>query len=129
MTQSMDLSGATIGQLLVPVEDLDRAVAFYRDTLGLAFLFVAPPRMSFFMAGSVRLLIGVPEEGQTRDRGSAIYFRVSDIHAVHKELSARGVTFGTGPHVVHRTPTSELWLVDFRDPDGNQLVLMSETAV
>lgn len=129
MSQAMDLSDATIGQLLIPVEDLDRAVAFYRDTLGLPFLFVAPPRMSFFMAGNVRLLIGVPEDGQSRDRGSAIYFRVADIHAVHQGLSARGVTFGTGPHLVHRTPTSELWLVDFRDPDGNQLVLMSDVPV
>lgn len=126
MTRTMDLSDATIGQLLIPVEDLDRAVTFYRDTLGLEFLFVAPPKMSFFMSGSVRLLIGVPEEGQSRARGAAIYFRVSDLHAVHKELSARGVAFGTGPHLVHRTSTSELWLADFRDPDGNQLVLMSE---
>ncbi len=61
MERGMDLSDATVGQLLIPVEDLDRAIAFYRDTLGLRFLFSAPPRMNFFQAGNVRLLVGVPE--------------------------------------------------------------------
>jgi methylmalonyl-CoA/ethylmalonyl-CoA epimerase len=123
----MDLSEATVGQLLIPVEDLDRAIAFYRDTLGLRFLFAAPPQMSFFQSGNVRLLVGVPAAGQPRQRGSAIYFQVADIHAVFRTLVERGVKFGASPHVVHRTPTAELWLTEFRDPDGNQLALMSET--
>jgi methylmalonyl-CoA/ethylmalonyl-CoA epimerase len=125
----MDLSESTVGQLLVPVEDLDRAIAFYRDTLGLRFLFSAPPQMSFFQCGSVRLLVGVPESGQLRQRGSMVYFRVADIHAVARTLEDRGVAFGAKPHVVHRTPVSELWLAEFRDPDGNHLALMSETPV
>lgn len=123
----MDLSDSTVGQLLIPVEDLDRAIAFYRDTLGLRFLFAAPPQMSFFQAGTVRLLVGVPEANQPRQRGSMVYFRVTDIHGVFQTLKERGVTFGASPHVVHRTPTAELWLVEFQDPDGNQLALMSET--
>jgi methylmalonyl-CoA/ethylmalonyl-CoA epimerase len=123
----MDLSGATVGQLLIPVEDLDRAIAFYRDTLGLVFLFSAPPQMSFFQAGNVRLLVGVPEAGRKGARASTIYFRVADIHAVHETLVRRGVTFAAPPHVVHRTPTTELWLSEFHDVDGNPLALMSET--
>jgi methylmalonyl-CoA/ethylmalonyl-CoA epimerase len=123
----MDLSEATVGQLLIPVEDLDRAIGFYRDTLGLRFLFSAPPQMSFFQSGSVRLLIGVPEANQPRQRGSTVYFQVADIHAVSRTLAERGVTFLASPHVVHRTPASELWLAEFRDPDGNALALMSET--
>ena len=129
MPAEVDLSNATIGQLLIPVENLDRAITFYRDTLGLRFLFSAPPQMSFFQAGDVRLLVGVPESDKDRQRGSAVYFRVPDIHTVFTTLSARGVAFGTPPHLVHRTPTSELWLSDFKDPDGNQLVLMSEKPV
>ena len=129
MPSEADLSSATIGQLLVPVEHLERAIAFYRDTIGLRFLFSAPPQMSFFQCGDVRLLIGVPEADTDRQRGSAIYFRVADIDAVFTTLSARGVAFGTPPHLVHRAPTSELWLSDFKDPDGNQLVLMSEKPV
>ena len=123
----MDLSDATVAQLLIPVEDLDRAITFYRDTLGLRYLFSAPPQMSFFQSGNVRLLVGVPAADQPRQRGSAVYFQVADIHAVFRTLVERGVKFGASPHVVHRTPTAELWLAEFRDPDGNQLALMSET--
>ena len=129
MAQPMDLSDATVGQLMIPVEDLDRAIAFYKDTLGIRFLFTAPPKMSFFMTGNVRLLVGVPEAGQTRDRGGAVYFKVADIQAVYGTLTARGVKFPAKPALVHRTPTSELWLCEFKDPDGNHLVLMSEVAV
>src|SRR5713226_5467141 len=105
----MYLSDATVGQLLIPVEDLDRAIAFYRDALGLRFLFSAPPQMSFFQTGNVRLLVGVLPAEQPRQRGSAVYFRVADIHAVYETLLARGVEFGARPHVIHRTPTAELW--------------------
>jgi methylmalonyl-CoA/ethylmalonyl-CoA epimerase len=127
MTGSVqDLSQATVGQILIPVEDLEKATPFYRDTLGLPFLFSAPPQMSFFMCGTVRLLVGVPEAGQTRQRGSMIYFKVADIQAVHARLAQQGVAFAAPPHIVHRAGTYDLWLAEFRDPDGNQLALMSE---
>ena len=125
----MDLKDASVGQLLIPVEDLARATAWYRDVLGLPFLFSAPPQMSFYQAGGVRLLVGVPEAGQPRQRGSMIYFKVADIHAVHRTLAERGVGFPDAPHLVHKAATYELWLCEFRDPDGNQLALMSEVAV
>ena len=122
----MNLSGASIGQLMIPVDDFDRGLAFYRDTLGLPFLFAAPPQMAFFMCGNVRLLVGVLPPGEKAQRGSAIYFRVPDIDAVHSDLQAKGVKFRAAPHLVHRTPQSELWLAEFTDPDGNQLALMEE---
>ena len=125
----MDLANATIAQLMIPVDDLDRGVSFYRDVLGIPFLFVAPPQMAFFMCGSVRLLVGVMPAGQKAQRGSAIYFRVPDIPAVYSSLSAKGVAFVAAPHVVNRTPKSELWLAEFTDPDGNQLALMADVAV
>lgn len=128
MPQGTDLADATVGQLLIPVSDLDRAIPYYRDTLGLKYLFSAPPQMSFFHAGNVRLLVGVPEGAQARAPGSAVYFKVSDIHAVHATLKQRGVEFPSDPKLIHKTPESELWLVEFRDPDGNQLALMSEVA-
>lgn len=128
MSRATDLSDATVGQLLIPVESLDGGIAFYRDTLGLRYLFSAPPQMSFFQAGGVRLLVGVPEAGQPRQRGSAVYFKVADIHAVYATLRERGVDFGSAPKLIHKTPSSELWLAEFRDPDGNQLALMSEIA-
>ena len=125
----MDLSNATVAQLMIPVEDFDQGVAFYRDVLGLPFLFAAPPQMAFFMCGTVRLLVGVLPAGQKPQRGSAIYFKVPDIQAVHASLSAKGVAFVAAPHVVHRAPKSELWLAEFADPDGNQLALMAEVAL
>jgi methylmalonyl-CoA/ethylmalonyl-CoA epimerase len=124
----MNLANATVGQLLIPVDDLERGIAFYRDVLGLPFLFQAPPQMAFFMCGSVRLLVGVPPPGQKAQRGSAIYFRVADIRAVHATLAEKGVRFLAAPHLVHRTPQQELWLAEFTDPDGNQLALMAEIA-
>ena len=125
----MNLSDATIGQLMIPIEDFDRGTAFYRDTLGLPFMFAAPPQMAFFMCGSVRLLVGVTPPGQKAQRGSAIYFQVRDIKGVHASLNAKGVRFLAEPHIVNRTPKSELWLTEFNDPDGNQLALMSDVPV
>jgi methylmalonyl-CoA/ethylmalonyl-CoA epimerase len=123
----VDLSDASVGQLMLPVTDLERAVQYYRDVLGLPFLFAAPPQMAFFQCGGVRLLVGVPESAAHRRRGGTVYFRVADIQAVHATLTSRGVAFQVAPHLVHRTPASELWLAEFQDPDGNQLALMAET--
>src|SRR5258705_7784712 len=117
----MNLATAKIAQLLIPVEDFDKSIAFYRDTLGIPFLFAAPPQMAFFNCGGIRLLVGVMTEGQKAQRGAMIYFQVDDILAVHVSLKEKRVSFGAEPHVVHRTPRSELWLAEFTDPDGNQL--------
>ena len=124
----MNLADAKVAQLLVPVRDFDKGVAFYRDTLGIPFLFAAPPQMAFFNCDGVRLLVGVMPAGQEAHRGSAIYFQIADIHAVFSSLQDQGVVFKAQPHLVHRTPQSELWLAEFTDPDGNQLALMSEIA-
>ena len=123
----MDLSNAVVGQVLIPVTDLERAVEFYRYTLGLPFLFTDPPLMSFFQCGSVRLLVGVPPDSAPYQRGSEVYFQVSDIQSAYTELNERGVEFQAQPHVVHRTLETDLWLAEFTDPDGNVLALMSET--
>ena len=124
----MDLADAKIGQILIPVDDFEKGVAFYRDVLGIPFLFAALPQMAFFNCGGIRLLVGVLPPGEKPQRGSAIYFQVADIKGVHATLKAKGVTIRAEPHIVHRTPTSELWLAEFMDPDGNQLSLMSEVA-
>ena len=125
----MDLSNATVAQVLIPVEDFERGISFYRDVLGIPCLFSAPPQMAFFMCGTVRLLVGVVPPGQTAQRGSAIYFKVFDIHSVYTSLGAKNVQFLAAPHMVNRGPKSELWLAEFADPDGNQLALMAEVAL
>jgi methylmalonyl-CoA/ethylmalonyl-CoA epimerase len=122
----MNLANAKVGQLLIPVDDFEKGIAFYRDILGLPFLFPAPSQMAFFMCGDVRLLVGVMPPGSKPQRGSTLYFQVPEIHAASSSLKAKGVRFMADPHVVNRTPTSELWLAAFTDLDGNQLSLMSE---
>ena len=127
--EDMNLANAKVAQILIPVEDFDRGVAFYRDVLGIPFLFAAPPQMAFFDCAGVRLLVGVPLPGQGAQRGSAIYFRVSDIDAVYSFLADKGVHFRVKPHIVNRSASAELWLAEFTDPDGNQLALMSEVTL
>ena len=125
----MNLSDAAVTQVMIPVDDFERAIAFYRDVLGIPLLFTAPPMMAFFKSGAVRLLVGVLPRGQKAQRGSAIYFHVTDIHAVHSTLGANGVQFRGEPHIVNRTPESELGLAEFTDPDGNPLALLSDVAL
>ena len=125
----MNLADATVTQLLIPVEDFERSVSFYRDVLGLPVLFSAPPQMAFFQCGVIRLLVGVTPAGQKAQRGSAIYFSVRDIEGVHASLHAKGVEFKAPPHVVNRSGRSETWLAEFVDPDGNQLALLCEKTI
>jgi catechol 2,3-dioxygenase-like lactoylglutathione lyase family enzyme len=117
-----------IGQIHVSVEDVDRSVAFYRDVLGIPFLFQVPGQpMAFLDCGGVRLYLGRPESPEFRSN-PLLYFRVDDLEEAYESLAARGVAFRDRPHVVHRTDASELWMAFFADPDGNVLALMSEVA-
>ena len=121
-----DLSQSRIGQIAVVVQDLDRAVAFYRDTLGLRFLFQAPPKLAFFDCGGVRLMLDVPEEAEFKHPASILYYKVDDIQGTWATLRDRGVDFRDEPHLVARMPDHELWMAFFRDTEGNTLALMSE---
>jgi predicted enzyme related to lactoylglutathione lyase len=116
---------SAIGQIFVRARDLDRAVRFYRDTLGMQFLFQAPPQMAFFQCGAVSVMLGVPEQTELDHPSSIIYYLVPDIALAHATLRGRGVEFATEPHLVHRAPDHELWLAEFRDSEGNILALMS----
>ena len=114
----------TIGQIMIPVTDVARATAFYREQLGMRFLFDFP-HMAFFDAGGVRLYLAEPEAPDFRGIAT-IYYRVADIDQAVATLRARGVEFTTPPHVVHRDGTNELWMAFTKDPDGNNVGLMSE---
>jgi len=115
-----------IGQIALTITDLDRAVAFYRDTLGLKHLFSAPPGLAFFAAGNLRLMLSRPEKPDSEKFSSALYFKVADIESVHDVLVSRGVNFEAAPHRVAKMPDHELWMAFFRDPDRNLLALMCE---
>ncbi len=114
-----------IGQIALTVTDVPRAVAFYRDVLGVPFIFEAPPNMAIFQAGDVRLLLGIAENDQ-QNFSSIVYFRVDDINAAYDALKERGVGFTHEPRLIHRGQQTDLWLAFFHDPDRNTLALMSE---
>jgi methylmalonyl-CoA/ethylmalonyl-CoA epimerase len=127
-----------IGQVAITVSDVQRASAFYRDVLELTHLFDAPPKMSFFDCGGVRLLLGEAEGGEakaaaadggeSRHGGSILYLDVADINAAHETLTGRGVRFEAAPHKVADLGDRELWLAFFRDSEDNVMALMSEIA-
>jgi methylmalonyl-CoA/ethylmalonyl-CoA epimerase len=116
---------ARIGQIAVNVKDLDRAVGFYRDVLGLRFLFQAP-RLAFFECGGVRLMLSPPEKPEYDHPGSILYYQVDDIRASHAELAAKGMSFEDTPHVVAPLGPKDLWMTFGHDSEGNLLALMSE---
>jgi catechol 2,3-dioxygenase-like lactoylglutathione lyase family enzyme len=116
----------SIGQIAVPVGDIERAIAFYRDVLGMRFLFKAPPGLGFFDCAGVRLMLDAPAKSQAGSHGSVIYYKVSDLDAAFETLSGRGVRFEERPHLIARMPDHELWMAFFRDPDENLLALMAE---
>ncbi len=114
-----------IHQISMRAHDVDRAVRFYRDALGLQFLFAAPPRLAFFDCGGIRLMLSTPEPGFDHP-GSVLYFGVENIRQVYEVLKARGVAFGGEPHKIATLADREVWLADFEDTEGNTLALMSE---
>ena len=114
-----------IHQISMRARDVDRAVRFYRDALGLPFLFAAPPRLAFFDCGGVRLMLSTPEPDFDHP-GSILYFSVEDIRQAHETLATRGVTFRSQPHKIATLADREVWLADFEDSEGNVLALMSE---
>lgn len=110
----------------VSVRDVDRSVEFYRDVLGMDFLFRVPGQpMAFFQSGDVRLYLGTPESPEFASK-CVLYFRVDDLDAEYARLGDLGVKFLDEPHVVHRDAGGELWMVFLVDPDGHQIGLMQQ---
>lgn len=115
-----------VRQIALTVSDVARSTAFYRDAVGLPFLFDAGPNLAFLDIGGVRLMLATPEGEFTPGRGSVIYLTVADIVAAQAAMAARGVLFPAEAHLVARMPDHDLWLSEFRDPDGNPMALMCE---
>src|ERR1044071_5343274 len=111
---------AAIGQISIVVKDLARARDFYRDALGLPFLFEAPG-LAFFQCGPVRLMLGGAEEPALAHPASVLYFDVADLDAAYAALAGRGVRFRGAPHVVHRAHDRAPWMGFFDDGGGKSL--------
>lgn len=125
----MPVNPSHIAQIAIPVRDVDRASAFYRDTLGLTHLFDAPPGLSFFQCGQTRLMLSQPE-GPESAGSSILYYAVPDARSAEADLAAAGVAVEGAAHVVAKVDGRDLWLAVCRDSEGNLIGLMShaETA-
>jgi methylmalonyl-CoA/ethylmalonyl-CoA epimerase len=115
---------STIGQIAITVSQVDQAIAFYRDKLGMKLLFQVS-NMGFFDCDGIRLMLtGAESPGESHS--SILYFKVADIQRAQQELAGRGVIFEREPALIARMPDHELWMTFFRDLDRNLLALMSE---
>ncbi len=115
-----------VGQIAINVHDVERAATFYQDVLGLKLLFKAGPGLAFFDCGGVRLMLTLPEKPEFDHPGSILYFAVPDIQAAHARMKEKGVHFEDEPHLIAKMPDHDLWMVFFRDSEGNLMGLMSE---
>lgn len=115
-----------IGQIAINAHDVAASTAFYRDVLGLKFLFSAGENLAFFDCGGVRVMITRPSAPEYDHRSSIIYFPVADIDASHAALRRAGVVVKSPPHRIARMPDHDLWMCFFADPAGNVHALMCE---
>jgi methylmalonyl-CoA/ethylmalonyl-CoA epimerase len=125
MDAAQTLSLSRLRQIAQVVHDLPAAIAFYRDQLGMKFLFEVPGQLAFFDCAGVWLMLSPPER-EFDHPGSCLYFEVDDIHAAHRTLLERGVSFIDSPHRIADMGTYELWMAFFRDLDRNPLAIRSE---
>ena len=119
------ISLSRIGQIAIVVKDVERSTAFYRDVLGMRFLF-AYPGLAFFDCDGVRLMLSKPEKPEFDHPSSVLYFRVPDIQQAYAALRERKVSFEDAPHIIAHMPDYELWMTFFRDLDDNIFGLMAE---
>ena len=127
-TTASGIGISRIGQIAINAHDVERAAAFYQDALGLKLLFKAGPGLAFFDCGGVRLMLTRPEKPEFDHPGSILYFAVPDIQTAYTKMKEGGVRFEDEPHVIARMPNHDLWMVFFRDSEGNLMGLMSEVA-
>jgi predicted enzyme related to lactoylglutathione lyase len=125
MSTQADFGLSSIGQIAINAHDLDRAVAFYRDKLGMKHLFTVPPKMAFFDCNGISLMLGLPETPEFDHPSSTIYFNVDDIQKATEILSSRGVHFVEQPTFVANMGSYDLWLAFFRDSEQNIMAMMS----
>lgn len=122
----MNFPVSEIGQIAIVVRDVARATDFYRDVLGLRFLFAAGPQLAFLQAGGIRIMLTTPQGHGEAGKNSVLYFKVADLPATHAAVVARGARNERAPALATRMPDHELWIGFVRDPEENLIGLLSE---
>lgn len=114
-----------VGQIGVPVKDLDTAINFYKEKLGLSLLFHTDS-MAFFECNGLRLFLSLPEKEEFAQSSSVIYFQVKKMKETYEDLLSKGIIFIDEPHIVAKMGQTETWMTFFKDTEGNTHALMSE---
>lgn len=114
-----------IGQIAIVTRNTAAMTEFYRDKLGMKFLFTAG-QLAFLQCGDVRIMLSPPEKPEHDHPASILYFKVPNIQTAHQALVARGVKFDDQPHLIAKLPDHDLWMCFFRDPEQNIFGLMCE---
>lgn len=117
-----------VGQIGIPVKDINRALDFYKNKLGLSLLFNTDG-MAFFECNGLRLMLTLPEKEEFAHSSLVIYFQVNNIKDTYERLVDKEVTFIDTPHVVTKMEQTETWMVFFKDTEDNTHALMSEVQV
>ncbi len=115
-----------LGQIAITVSDVTREKMFYRDVLGLPFLFDAGPNLAFFAISGVRLMLTTPQGAGAAGNNSVLYFRTASLEATYRAIVERGAKPEREPSLTAKMPDHELWMAFVRDPDGNLVGLMEE---
>ena len=118
------LSG--VRQIAITVSDVEAALAFYRDILGLTFLFSPAPSLAFLDADGVRIMLSTPQGAGEIGKNSILYFGIRDIEAAHASFVEAGAKNERAPALAAKMPDYELWTAFLRDPDENLVGLMEE---
>ncbi|ACV26649.1 VOC family protein [Kangiella koreensis] len=119
---------STIKQIAITVSDVDKALAFYRDILGLDFLFSAGPNLAFLNADGIRIMLSTPQGAGAVGANSILYFNVKDIETVYREFVEQGAKSEREPQLAANMEDHDLWTGFLRDPDDNLVGLMEEKA-
>lgn len=121
-----DLQVSRIRQIAVTVGDVSRTLPFYRDVLGLPFLFSAGPDLAFLSVGDIRIMLSTPQGHGTPGSNSVLFFEVPNAEAAHDEMVKRGAVSERAAQFTAQMADHELWIAFIRDPDGNLIGLMEE---
>ncbi|GGX09615.1 VOC family protein [Undibacterium macrobrachii] len=122
----MEHKVSDIGQIAITVSDVSQALVFYRDVLGLEFLFSPAPTLAFLRAGSVRIMLSTPQGAGPVGANSVLYFKVNQIENVFNAIVQRGAQVERPPQLAAQMPDHALWIGFVRDPDGNLVGVMEE---
>ena len=116
-----------IGWVVVFVSDMERAVQFYADTVGIGVRNRSPDFPEFVELATEGTILALNSVGPDRPnligRVTGITLTVPDIESVYRSLSAKGVRFS-------RPPTREAWgasMTSLFDPDGNEISLLESS--